>query len=273
VILGKLIRTGNKSQVEFLLFSSLWVLIILITLLQDYYGARWGNHYFDFYESLAYKIFWLLFIPAYPVFSKAHQWLQENIHLKNHKKRRIISLTTLPVVTGLFHLFLFAYCLYAVSPLFNNERWDLSLLIKEELTTRLYIVIAVYSVLSFVEFRRGRSNLLNKDRNSGNFLTIRNGSKSTVIDINAIRFIRADSGYLEMFAEDRKHVIVDSLKHIHTLLDPEQFKRIHKSTIVNIRMIDSFKSRHNGDYDVYLKDGQILRLSRNYMKSLKGILL
>lgn len=66
--------------------------------------------------------------------------------------------------------------------------------------------------------------------------------------------------------------MLNSLKHIIKRL-PENFKRIHKSTIVNVDYISEFKSRGNGDYDVIMNDGSVLRLSRNYREELKGHIL
>jgi DNA-binding LytR/AlgR family response regulator len=167
---------------------------------------------------------------------------------------------------------LFAFLLFGVSSLLNSDPWKLSWLIKEKLTSRLYIVIAVYFVYCLLEYRRSRGNLV-ADSKFQDRLTFKAGSKIFVVDTSSIRWIQADAGYLEIHTPEKVHVVVDSLKHMLTLLDPEQFRRIHKSTIVNLRMIDSFRSRHNGDYDVLLKDGSNIRLSRNYAKPLKGTLL
>jgi hypothetical protein len=272
-MLRKLIRAGSTHHPDFIMMSSLWMLIILLTLLQDYFSSKWGGIFFDFHESLAYKIFWLLFIPFYLVFKKSNQWVQDLHIIVDHKKWRIASLIILPVIIGLTHLVLFACLLYVISPLFNNEYWNLALLIKEKLTTRLYIVIAVYLVFAYIEYRRKKAKNLIRDTEYSKYLSVKNGSKATRIDVFKIKWIQAAGGYVEVYTDNKKHVLVDSLKHILTVLNPEQFKRIHKSTIVNIGMIDSLKSRYNGDYDVMLKDGKKLRLSRNYAKPFKGILL
>jgi hypothetical protein len=269
-------NSGFESETEkrtaFLVNSAVWVLIIILTLLQDYYGARWKGGFYDFYESLVYKLFWVLFIPSYLIFRDLYKRLLGGTNKEDPRTRRIITLTALPLVMGLIHLFLFAFLLFGVSSLLDSEPWNLSWLIKEKLTSRFYIVIAVYFVYYLLEFRRSRGNLL-ADRKYQDRLTFKVGSKLFVVDTSSIRWIQADAGYLEIHTPGKVHVVVDSLKHMLTLLDPEQFRRIHKSTIVNLRLIDSFRSRHNGDYDVLLKDGSNIRLSRNYAKPFKGTLL
>ena len=64
---------------------------------------------------------------------------------------------------------------------------------------------------------------------------------------------------------------MDSLKRIINDL-PENFKRIHRSTIVIADYIKESNSRGNGDYNVIMKCDRILRLSRNYAKPLKKLL-
>jgi len=268
--------SGSESETEtrtaFLVNSAAWILIIILTLLQDYYGARWKGEFYDFYESLEYKLFWVLFIPSYLIIRNLYKRLLVISIKEGHRTRRIITLTALPLVAGLIHLFLFAFLLFGISSLQDGEPWDLSWLIKEKLTSRLYIVIAVYFVYYLLEYRRSRGNLV-ADRKYQDRLSFKVGSKLFVVDTSSISWIQADAGYLEIHTTGKVHVVVDSLKHMLTMLDPEQFRRIHKSTIVNLRMIDSFRSRHNGDYDVLLKDGSNIRLSRNYAKPFRGTLL
>jgi hypothetical protein len=265
--------SGPETEIRkaFLVNSAVWVVVMVLTLLQDYLGARWKGEFYDLHESLLYKLFWLLFIPSYLIFRNLYKRIPASSFREGPGTRRIIGLIALPLVAGVVHLFLFAFLLFGVSSLLDSEPWDLSWLIKEKLTSRFYVVIAVYFVYSLLEYRRDHGN--QADRQYQDRLTFKVGSKSFVVDTPSISWIRADAGYLEIHTQGKVHVVMDSLKHMLTLLDPEQFRRIHKSTIVNLRMIDSFRSRHNGDYDVLLKDGSNMRLSRNYAKPFKGTLL
>jgi two-component system LytT family response regulator len=47
-------------------------------------------------------------------------------------------------------------------------------------------------------------------------------------------------------------------------LDPARFRRIHRSTIVNLDAIREIQPWFAGDCVVVLKDGQQLRMSRTY---------
>ena len=48
----------------------------------------------------------------------------------------------------------------------------------------------------------------------------------------------------------------------------EQFVRIHKSAAVNVMAIRSFTPLFKGDYEVLLRNGRTLRLSRRYKDAL-----
>lgn len=93
-----------------------------------------------------------------------------------------------------------------------------------------------------------------------------------MVDIADIKWIGSDGAYLDIYTTSQKHVVLDSLKNVIKTL-PDNFKRIHRSTIVNIDHIKKLQSRGNGDYDVIMKCGKTLRLSRNYAPSLRGLLL
>lgn len=103
-------------------------------------------------------------------------------------------------------------------------------------------------------------------------IKIKNGHNTLLVEVDKISWISSDGAYLNIHTANKKYVILDSLKNIITTL-PENFKRIHRSTIVNIDHVEGLTSRGNGDYDMRLDSGKELRLSRNYVKPLKGLLL
>jgi len=66
---------------------------------------------------------------------------------------------------------------------------------------------------------------------------------------------------------------VDTLKFFNEQvdeLDSSTFVRIHRSSIVNIRRIETLALNEGGEYDVILQDGHKLRLSRGYRQRLQA---
>jgi two-component system LytT family response regulator len=52
-------------------------------------------------------------------------------------------------------------------------------------------------------------------------------------------------------------------------LGEERFVRIHRSTIVNLERIRALELQDGGEYEVVLKAGARLRLSRRFRKALQ----
>jgi two-component system LytT family response regulator len=59
-----------------------------------------------------------------------------------------------------------------------------------------------------------------------------------------------------------------AISDIEDRLNPDQFTRISRSTIVNLNRIAEIRPLWHGDYQVVLKDGTLLRLSRRYRSHL-----
>jgi two-component system LytT family response regulator len=55
-------------------------------------------------------------------------------------------------------------------------------------------------------------------------------------------------------------------------LDPFQFVRIHRSSVVNLKSIASLERRSHGEFEVVLKNGVRLMLSRSYRAHVESVL-
>lgn len=264
---GRQSKSGVKTRSLYWL-CAFAVLMAFLELGQDYISSVLNENYFHPAESISYKFFWLLFIP----FSVMQLYLLQKIG-KKFSRTAYFALNTLliPVIT-LAHLLIFSLFLFGVSGLIHENPWTLPFLIAEKLSTRLYIGLAFYIAFPAVYFLLNKREPENKNHQTySSTIQVKNGQNTALVDVGNIKWIRSDGPYLYIHTPDKKHVVLDSLKNIITTL-PDNFKRIHRSTIVNIDIIRKLKSRGNGDYDVILDDDQKIRLSRNYTKPLKGIL-
>jgi len=235
---------------------------------QDYIKSVLNNSDYSLVQSLSYKLFWFVFIP----FTFLLLRLQNKFNLNEGKKKILLKKLFLIILITLSHLLVFSLLLHIISFTINDQPWPLAMLLTQKLSTRLYLGLSFYIIFSFIYHHFSQKTIKSIDQKSNlNTFRIKNGSKTTFIETQKINFIVSDGPYLEVSTLENKHVILDSLKNIIESL-PENFKRIHKSTIVNTDQIESSKSRGNGDHDLFLKCGKTVRLSRNYAKPLKGIL-
>jgi two-component system, LytTR family, response regulator len=93
--------------------------------------------------------------------------------------------------------------------------------------------------------------------------------KVRVVPVAEVTFIAASGPYAEVHAGDRRYVIRESMQSLEERLDPEQFLRIHRSAIVRIDQVDTLLRGAGGDYEVQLKNGVRLRVSRSRREALE----
>ena len=89
-----------------------------------------------------------------------------------------------------------------------------------------------------------------------------------LVRVDDIDWIEAAGNYVRLHVSDRSHLIRSTMSAIEDRLDPQQFVRIHRSTIVNVDRIKEIQPWAGGDYLAILKSGQQLRISRGYRDAL-----
>jgi two-component system LytT family response regulator len=82
--------------------------------------------------------------------------------------------------------------------------------------------------------------------------------------------VDAAANYVRMNTRGRGYLLRMTLAEMERRLDPAQFTRIHRSTIVNTARVREIKPDAHGDYDVVLVDGPTLRMSRSFRERLLG---
>ncbi len=63
-----------------------------------------------------------------------------------------------------------------------------------------------------------------------------------------------------------------SISNLSQRLNPSQFVRIHRSTIVNVHKIKELQPCNSGEYIVVLKNGKELSCSRGYRGGLQSLI-
>jgi two-component system, LytTR family, response regulator len=95
-------------------------------------------------------------------------------------------------------------------------------------------------------------------------LPIRQGRETIRVPVAAIRWIDAAGDYMCIHAGKDTHILRGTMKELEELLDPKLFQRVHRSTIVNLRLVRSLRAHMNGEYFLTLEGGHELKLSRTY---------
>ena len=93
--------------------------------------------------------------------------------------------------------------------------------------------------------------------------------KVRVVPVSQIEYITASGPYVELHTSERAYLIREAIHTLEARLDPDRFLRIHRSIIVRVDLIDTFHRGAGGDYEVQLKSGARLRVSRSRREELE----
>jgi two-component system LytT family response regulator len=102
-------------------------------------------------------------------------------------------------------------------------------------------------------------------------LLVRDSGVVKVIPFDDIDWVDAAGDYMCLHAAGETHVIRSTLRDLLGKLDNKQFVRIHRSTIVNVERVASIIPLPKGGSLLKLNQGESLKVSRNYLKSIRNL--
>jgi len=102
-----------------------------------------------------------------------------------------------------------------------------------------------------------------------NRLMIKSSGRIHFVRMADIDWCEAAGNYVRVHVGQQEHLVRDTMNRLESELDPQQFVRIHRSTIVNVDRIQEMQSSFNGEYVVLLRSGTRLTLSRGYRDALQ----
>jgi two-component system LytT family response regulator len=103
-------------------------------------------------------------------------------------------------------------------------------------------------------------------------LLIRSGGRVVFLAYDEIEWIDAAANYVRVNAGKVSYMLRGSIGSIAEKLPAEQFVRIHRSTVVNARMIKELHPCNSGEFIVVLRNGKELSCSRGYRAGLKNLI-
>lgn len=103
-------------------------------------------------------------------------------------------------------------------------------------------------------------------------LIVRSGGRILILRVTEIDWIEAASNYVRLHAGGREYLLRETMTALEAKLDPMEFVRIHRSTIVRVDRIRELEPLFQGDYVVVLEDSTRLTSSRGYRERLHDLL-
>jgi len=174
----------------------------------------------------------------------------------------------------------------------NRGVWDFySFLLANELQSSVLVYSAIISVVTIYDrfFRTRDVNLaLRIERNGQDPLSsvssqngpngflrripVKENGKIVLVDTDDVNWIESYGNYIFLHTAHRKFIYRETVTAIEKKLDPHDFVRIRRSTIVKLDQIKELHPTRNGEFELVLADGSVLSSTRRYRKNLEPVL-
>jgi two-component system, LytTR family, response regulator len=103
-------------------------------------------------------------------------------------------------------------------------------------------------------------------------VSIRQDGRIFLIKTETIEWIAAEKNYVRFHVGGRSYLRRETIGNVGEKLDPDQFRRVHRSAIVNIAFIKELRIVSGGDYKIVLLNEIELVLGSTYQKNLPEFL-
>ncbi|MXP47861.1 response regulator [Altererythrobacter luteolus] len=91
------------------------------------------------------------------------------------------------------------------------------------------------------------------------------------IEVSQVSQIDAERDYVRLHVGDRTYLLLQTIAGLEKRLDPAEFIRIHRSTILRKDAIRGLRHDGLGVWSVELEDGEALRIGRTYLPKVKAM--
>jgi len=102
-------------------------------------------------------------------------------------------------------------------------------------------------------------------------LVVKSAGRLFFLSVGEIDWIEAADNYVRLHAGRESHLLRETMNSLEKRLDPDQFLRVHRSRIVNIRKIKELQPLFRGEYDITLRDGTRLESGRAYRARIRKL--
>jgi len=97
--------------------------------------------------------------------------------------------------------------------------------------------------------------------------------RSEIIRVPAgdIDLVEAERDYMRLHVGSRSFLLHETISGLERKLDPAEFVRLHRSTLVRRDRIAGFRHNGSGTWEAQLRDGRWLRVGRTYLANARNI--
>jgi two-component system LytT family response regulator len=119
----------------------------------------------------------------------------------------------------------------------------------------------------------GLSRLLQDLGRRPDRLLVPDGNRIVPLAVPEIAWIKAEGDYARIHTGAKSYLVYRTLNDLEGRLDPADFMRVHRSAIVRLDRIAELEPVDSGRYQLTLRDGTRIVVSRSRGASLKKLML
>jgi len=103
-------------------------------------------------------------------------------------------------------------------------------------------------------------------------LVIKTRKRVFFVLVSEIDYVITQGNYLKINAHGKSHLLRSTISRLETKLDPKQFIRIHRSTLVNVGQLQELQPYRKDEILAIMKDGKRLPVSRRFRKQIMALI-
>ncbi|MGM9511658.1 LytR/AlgR family response regulator transcription factor [Larkinella sp. GY13] len=101
-------------------------------------------------------------------------------------------------------------------------------------------------------------------------MLVKEGRRMSFVKLSDVMYLHSDSNYITLQTRQQGHIVYESLTLLEQRLDPSMFVRINRSYIINLDYVLEVETYFNGEYNVKMTNGQVLKWTRFYRDNIKA---
>jgi two-component system LytT family response regulator len=104
------------------------------------------------------------------------------------------------------------------------------------------------------------------------WIVVKNRDSRRLVITEEINWIEAAGVYVTLHVGEQEYLYRGGLTAVASHLDPSQFVQVHRSNVVNLRSVALLERRTHSEFEIVLKNGKRLVLSRSYRAHVEAML-
>ena len=100
------------------------------------------------------------------------------------------------------------------------------------------------------------------------FFPVKSGGKISLVKSENILYIEASGYYSQIVTRSKKYLIRATMSEVLEKLDPQDFLRIHRSSIINLNHVREIQRSGQQDYIVLMQDEKVFKISKSYKQEI-----